>query len=82
MTRNRSNSFCCGAGGGHMWMEEEPSKRLNIKRAEQAIEVGAECVATACPFCLSMFEDGIKSKGAEESVKAMDLAELVAQLLE
>ena len=82
MARNRSNSFCCGAGGGHMWMEEEPSKRLNIKRAEQAIEVGAECVATACPFCLSMFEDGIKSKGAEESVKAMDLAELVAQLLE
>ena len=82
MARSRSNSFCCGAGGGHMWMEEEPSKRLNIKRAEQAIETGAECVATACPFCLSMFEDGIKSKGAEESVKAMDLAELVAQLLE
>ena len=81
MARNLSSSFCCGAGGGHMWMEDDASQRLNIRRAEQLIETKADCVATACPFCLSMFEDGIKSKGAEESVRAMDLAELVAQLL-
>lgn len=81
MARNKANSFCCGAGGGHMWMEDDASQRLNIRRAEQVIETKADCVATACPFCLSMFEDGIKSKGAEESVKAMDISEIVAQML-
>ncbi|MFC1918388.1 heterodisulfide reductase-related iron-sulfur binding cluster [Chloroflexota bacterium] len=81
MARCRENSFCCGAGGGHMWMEEEPDKRVNVKRTEQVIEAKADLVATACPFCLSMFEDGLKTKEVEESIKAMDLSELVAQLL-
>ena len=58
-------------------MEEPPEKRLNVRRTEQVIQANVDTVATACPYCLSMFEDGIKAKEAEESLKAMDLAELV-----
>ncbi len=81
LARSRSTSFCCGGGGGHMWMEEAPEKRLNVKRTEQIIESKVELVATACPYCLAMFEDGIKSKEAEESLKARDLSELVLQAM-
>jgi len=81
MNRCGSNSFCCGGGGGHMWMEEEPEKRLNIKRTEQVIEAQADLVATACPYCLAMFEDGLKTKEVEETVKAKDLSELVLEAM-
>ena len=81
LARSGSTSFCCGGGGGHMWMEEEPDKRINVKRTEQVIEAKADIVATACPYCLSMFEDGLKTKEATESIKAMDISELVAQVL-
>jgi Fe-S oxidoreductase len=64
-----------------MWMEEEPDKRVNTRRVEEVIDTGANCVATACPYCLTMFEDGLKAKGAEEKVKAMDLAEMLAAAL-
>jgi Fe-S oxidoreductase/nitrate reductase gamma subunit len=82
LPRHKTNSFCCGGGGGHMWMEEEPDKRVNIRRVEEVIKAKADCVATACPYCLTMFEDGLKAKEAEESVKAMDLSELLAESLE
>jgi len=75
------NSFCCGGGGGHMWMEEKPDKRVNERRVEEIINARVDVVATACPYCLTMFEDGLKAKGAEESVKATDLSELVAEAL-
>ncbi len=65
-----------------MWMEEEPDKRVNIRRVEEIIKAKADCVATACPYCLTMFDDALKAKGAEESVKAMDLSELLAESLE
>ena len=81
MARSGLSSFCCGGGGGHMWMEEEPDKRVNVKRTEQVIEAKADLVTTACPYCLSMFEDGLKTKEVEETVKAMDLSELVLQAL-
>jgi Fe-S oxidoreductase/nitrate reductase gamma subunit len=81
LARAGTTSFCCGGGGGHMWMEEEPSKRVNVYRTEDIIQAKADLVATACPFCLVMFEDGLKTKGVEETVKAMDLSEIVAQLL-
>ena len=64
-----------------MWMEEEPEKRLNYKRTEQVIETKADLVATACPYCLAMFEDGLKTKEVEETVKAKDLSELVLESL-
>ena len=64
-----------------MWMEEEPDKRVNVKRTEQIIESKADIVTTACPFCLTMFEDGLKTKEVDEFIKAMDLSELVVEAL-
>ncbi|MBI4296591.1 MAG: 4Fe-4S dicluster domain-containing protein [Chloroflexi bacterium] len=77
MARRRQRGFCCGAGGGRMWMEETIGKRINQTRLEQALETKAGVIATACPYCIQMFEDAIKTKGLEDSVKARDLAELV-----
>lgn len=82
MQRARNNGFCCGAGGGRFWMEERIGKRISETRIEQVIEVGADIVASACPYCLQMFTDAIKAKGVEETLKALDIAELVAESLE
>ena len=82
LSRCRTNSFCCGGGGGHMWMEEEPDKRVNTRRVEEIIKAKVDIVATACPYCLTMFEDGIKAKEAEETLRVMDLSELVAEALD
>ncbi|GAH66539.1 unnamed protein product, partial [marine sediment metagenome] len=78
MEQNRDNSFCCGGGGGHMWLEERTGRRINELRTEQAMETKAQIVVTACSFCLQMFDDGIKAKAAEEQLRVMDIAELVA----
>jgi Fe-S oxidoreductase len=82
MARRRSRSFCCGAGGGHMWMEETTGSRISEMRTEQALDTKSSILATACPFCLQMFEDGIKAKEASETIRALDIAELVAQAIE
>ncbi len=80
MSRNKDRSFCCGAGGGHLWLEEQKKgERINVMRTEQAMETKAKTIATACPYCLQMFEDGIRSKAAEETLKTRDIAELVAE---
>jgi Fe-S oxidoreductase len=81
MERHGQKGFCCGAGGGMMWFEERIGKRVNIERTEEALRVKPNVVGTACPFCLSMFEDGIRAKDATEQLKVMDLAELVARAL-
>jgi len=81
LARCRENGFCCGGGGGHMWMEEEPDQRVSERRVAEIIEAKVDLVATACPYCLTMLEDGLKAKGVEESVKAADLSELVASLI-
>ncbi len=78
MARNRQNAFCCGAGGARWLMEEKVGQRVNQTRVEQALEVKPDTIATACPYCLMMIGDGINEKGAGESVKAKDIAELVA----
>jgi len=82
MERNRSRSFCCGAGGGHMWIEENVGTRISVMRTEQALDTESSVVATACPFCLQMFEDAIKAKEASEKIRAQDIAELVAKAIE
>ncbi len=82
MKRSRSRSFCCGGGGGRFWMEERIGTRINEARTQQIIETKADIVATACPYCLQMFEDAIKAKAASEFLKAKDLAELVAAAIE
>jgi Fe-S oxidoreductase/nitrate reductase gamma subunit len=82
MAQNRERSFCCGAGGGHMWLEEQKTgERINVMRTVQAIAIGAQIVATACPYCLQMFQDGIKTRGAGETLKAMDISEILVNSL-
>lgn len=78
MGRNRNKSFCCGGGGGRMFMEETRGSRINQARVNEAIETGAEVLCAACPFCMTMFEDGIRGVGKEEEFKVLDLAEIVA----
>jgi len=82
MERHGNRSFCCGAGGGRMWMEENIGTRINHIRTLQAVETKAALVATACPYCLTMLEDGIKEKGQQETLAAFDLSELVEQSIE
>jgi Fe-S oxidoreductase len=79
MKRHGSRSFCCGAGGGRMWMEEKIGTRINQMRTDQAIGVKAELIGTVCPYCLTMLVDGIKEKGKAETMAAFDLCELVEQ---
>jgi Fe-S oxidoreductase len=82
MRRNRNKSFCCGGGGGRAWMEERIGKRVNQSRVNQALETGAEVLAAACPFCITMFDDGVKGVEAEEQLQIEDIAELVARAIE
>jgi len=81
MEHSRADSLCCGAGGGWMWMDEKIGKRINIHRLEDALTVEPEWIATACPFCVTMFDDAIKDKNMEDSLKIWDIAELVEQAL-
>ena len=78
MQRSRRFGMCCGAGGGRMWMEEEPSQRVNTRRVDQALETNPDAVAVACPFCMTMIDDGLKAKGMEDKVPALDVMEIVA----
>ncbi|AJS57619.1 (Fe-S)-binding protein [Paenibacillus sp. IHBB 10380] len=79
MKRHRENGMCCGAGGGMMWLEETSGKRVNLARTEQALEVKPTVISSACPYCLTMMEDGTKMKEVEEQVKAKDIAEILEQ---
>ncbi|HXS35885.1 MAG TPA: (Fe-S)-binding protein [Flavipsychrobacter sp.] len=82
MKRCRSNGLCCGAGGAQMFKEEEAgTTRINFERAAEAIETGANIIASNCPFCMTMLSDGVKNKEKEDEVKVLDIAELVAQSL-
>jgi len=76
--RHHKRGFCCGAGGGRMWMEETIGKRINHERVDQTLRTEAPRVATACPFCLTMFRDGIAAKGAEGRLQVQDLAQYLA----
>jgi len=78
--RNRNRGFCCGAGGGRMWLEEH-SPKVNFERTDQLVATGAETIAVACPFCLTMFEEGVKNKNLEEKLRVRDIAEIVAEML-
>jgi Fe-S oxidoreductase len=77
MPRNGTNSFCCGAGGGKFWFEENTGKKVNIDRTEEALATDADIVATGCPFCYVMMDDGVKDLGANESVIVKDIAMLL-----
>jgi Fe-S oxidoreductase len=77
--RHKSDAFCCGCGGGRMWMEEKLGTRINEARVAEGLKKNPDIMAVACPYCMTMFEDGVKAKGAEERVKVFDLSELVAR---
>jgi Fe-S oxidoreductase len=79
MKRSYDKGFCCGAGGGRMFMEEKEGKRINIERTEEALSLNVNTIATACPFCMTMLSDGVKAKDAIDTVQVKDIAEIVAQ---
>jgi len=79
MGRSKWQSFCCGGGGGHTWVEESGGLRINEMRCEQALGTGAEIAVTACPFCLQMLENGLERKQSKDKLQILDLAEVVAQ---
>jgi Fe-S oxidoreductase/nitrate reductase gamma subunit len=81
MRGSSQESFCCGAGGGRIWMEECLGERINVKRTEDALAVNPESIVTACPYCLTMMEDGVKLKNMNEQVRTVDLAELVVEAI-
>ena len=79
LDRHGEESFCCGAGGGRMWMEETIGKRINLERSEEIADKQVTTVAVACPFCLTMVEDGMKELNKDEKIKTQDICELVAK---
>jgi Fe-S oxidoreductase len=81
MERNLSKSFCCGAGGARMWMEEDVGDRINNMRTDQAAATNAATVAVGCPFCLTMFSDGIKDRQLSEKMVALDISEIVVKAM-
>jgi Fe-S oxidoreductase/nitrate reductase gamma subunit len=78
MDKSGRNTFCCGAGGGRMWMEETRGTRINEERTRQVLETGAATVATSCPFCMVMMSDGLAAADGGGSVAAMDISEVLA----
>lgn len=80
MKRCRTTGLCCGAGGAQMFKEPEKGKKdINVERAEEAIATGAQTIAVACPFCMTMMGDGVKAKNKEATVQVKDIAELLAE---
>ena len=79
MERRRENGFCCGAGGGHMWMEDSGGQRINHMRTEQFLETKGDTLGVSCPFCYQMFQEGITAKGVQDTKQAKDLLEILAE---
>ena len=82
MEQSKSDSFCCGAGGGNMWYEIKTGERINQHRVNQAVDTEAKTIAAACNFCNIMLEDGVKTTGNEENIRVVDIAEMVSKGLE
>jgi Fe-S oxidoreductase len=79
MERSKERGFCCGGGGGRMWMEEKIGTRVNNNRTDEILATGAEVAAVACPFCTIMITDGVKARNMEEKVQVLDVAEVIAK---
>lgn len=81
MDRSRAEAFCCSAGGGRILAEENIGSRINVRRVEMAVATGGEVLVSNCPFCLTMFEDGVKGADVEERLRPLDIAEILAERL-
>jgi Fe-S oxidoreductase len=82
MERNKEESFCCSAGGGRILAEEKLGERMNVKRVRMAAVTGTDVLLSNCPFCLTMFEDGVKGAGIDGSLKPKDIAEILVERLQ
>ena len=80
--RNGTKGMCCGAGGARMWMEETIGKQVNVERSQELLATGADRIATACPFCYIMIDDGIKAEGADDDVVVGDISMHLLEALE
>ena len=78
---SREDSLCCGGGGGRIWMETPKGERFSDLRVEQTLEVGAEVLVTACPYCITNFEDSRLTLDAEEKVEVKDITEIIAEAM-
>jgi len=81
MGRHHAESFCCGAGGGRMWLEENQGSRIYAERTKEALKTNASVIGVACPYCMTMFEDGLKDEKSADKVMVKDIAEIVAECL-
>ena len=82
MERSRERSMCCGGGGGGLWMEKAKGERLSDLRIEEAMATGAQVLATACPYCITMFEDSVRTLNVDEQIKIKDVSELLLESLD
>lgn len=81
MHRHGKSTFCCGAGGGRMWLEERIGKKVNIDRTDEAIAVGADVIGVGCPFCHIMLDDGVAERGAGDKTRVLDLAQILEEVV-
>jgi len=81
MKNNKQESFCCGGGGGAMWLETAADTRINQHRLQQALDIEADTITTACPYCLIMFDDALRSKGLADEIEVLDIIEILNQSL-
>jgi len=79
MEKNRAEAFCCSAGGGRILAEENIGERINIRRVQMAAETETDVLLSNCPFCLTMFEDGVKGAELEGVLQPLDIAEVLAE---
>ncbi len=82
MKLTKENSFCCGGGGGGMWLETDADTRINHQRLQHALDIHADTITTACPYCLIMFDDALRSKGLTDQIQVYDLVEILNQYLD
>jgi Fe-S oxidoreductase len=82
MPRCREKGFCCGAGGGRMWLEESIGTRINLDRTDEALAMETDFVGTSCPYCMIMIDDAVKTRGREDDVEVLDIAQLLERSIE
>jgi Fe-S oxidoreductase len=81
MHRCREKGFCCGAGGGRMWLEENIGRRINLERTDEALSMDTDVIGTACPYCMIMLDDAVKTRAREDDVEVLDIAQLLERSL-